>query len=356
MVPWVAWLSLRHGHPLACLAANPGIAHGGGLVDESKSAIAAGFVGTGTSTGRHAHTRLIAPNGTPEARAAQALDLIASDQALGGFPVILKPDAGQRGHGVRLARTPDDVHRYFLHTARAVIVQEYHPGPEECGIFWIRRDVQAVTPSATTATRGNSNREGFIFSITRKQFPVIQGDGLRTLAALIRDHPRFRRQAHVFETRLGPTALARVPAAGEAVRLGEAGNHAQGCRFSDGLDLLTPALEDAIDHIARSFRGDRGLPIDFGRFDIRYESDDALRRGEGFRIVEFNGTSAEATALYDPDRGLRFAYGLFFRQWAHLYRLGAARRRAGGYTPAVREVWGWLRHHQRTRDGSVVSD
>ena len=90
-----------------------------------------------------------------------------------------------------------------------------------------------------------------------------------------------------------------MPAAGEAVRLARAGNHCQGTEFRDGRHLHTPALEAAVDAIARRIDG-----FYFGRFDVRYASPEALARGEGFAIVELNGVTSEATHVYDPDGSL----------------------------------------------------
>lgn len=350
VVPWVALLALRHRSLMACLAANPGIEKGGGLIDESKFSIARGFEGLGAPAFRHAATALVPAGPSHALRAHAALALIDARPDLGGFPVILKPDAGQRGHGVRLARSPDDLRAYFAATTRAVIVQEYAPGPQECGIFWIRRHPPGAAPRGT-------HREGFIFSITRKQFPIVTGDGSSTLEALVRAHPRFRLQAKVFLARHA-AQRDRVLAAGERLRLAEAGNHAQGAIFLDGSDLITPALEESVDALARAFRDPEGRPggLDFGRFDVRYESDDALRAGRGLVAVEFNGTSAEATALYDPSRGPTFAYRLLMAQWAHLYRVGAARVRAGATPPRLADALRWLRHHRATRDGSAIAD
>jgi len=350
LLPWIALLALRHRSLMACLAANPGIEKGGGLIDESKFSIARGFHGLGTPGFRHAATALVPAGQPPALRADAALALIDARPDLGGFPVILKPDAGQRGHGVRLARTPDDVRAYFVATTRAVIVQEYAPGPEECGILWIRRYAPGAAPPGT-------RREGFIFAITRKQFPVIAGDGSSTLEALVRAHQRYRLQASVFLARHA-AQRGRVLAAGERLRLAEAGNHAQGAIFLDGSDLITPALEDAADALARAFPDPAGRPggLDFGRFDVRYESDDALRAGRGLVAVEFNGTSAEATALYDPSRGPLFAYRLLLAQWGHLFRVGAARVRAGATPPRFADALRWLRDHRATRDGSPIAD
>ncbi len=359
LIPYALWLAWREGHALAFLCVNPGIEHGGGWIDESKHRVMQGLDAAASRTpgdrDRVAATFLVGSGesggwggsgGSPEERAGRALALMRENSAIGRFPVILKPDAGQRGHAVRLARSDADVLASFRETSRPVVVQQYCPGPCECGVFWVR-----------SPERPESGR---IYSITRKTFPVIEGDGVRTLEELIRAHPRFRMQAGVFLARLGARRRA-VPARGERLRLGEAGNHAQGTMFTDGSDLITPALEAAINALSLAFPGGPGEGwtaggFDFGRFDIRYASDDQLRRGEAFSIVELNGSSSEATALYDPSRGLLWALGLLLGQWNIIFRLGGLRRRAGARPPTLSQVLGWMRRHFNQRDGSPISD
>ncbi len=53
--------------------------------------------------------------------------------------------------------------------------------------------------------------------------------------------------------------------------------------------------EDLDREIACAFE-DGGL--DFGRFDLRYASDEDLKAGRGFKIIELNGTMSESTNLY----------------------------------------------------------
>ncbi len=342
---WCAVLALRHGGPLAFLAANPGIEKGGGWVNESKAAILAGLCASDAGRRATLAWRVIPPGAAALDRASAAARCIADDAALGGYPVVLKPDAGQRGFAVRVARGASDLLPYFAANTRAVMVQRHHPGPCECGVLWVRH---ASGPAA-------DGSEGFIFAVTRKTFPVATGDGVRTLARLIDDHPRYRRQRGVFRARWRHE-LERVPAEGERVRLAEAGNHCQGTLFTDGIDLTTPALSRAIDTIAAGFRGLNGGPLDFGRFDLRYESDEGLGRGEGFAIVELNGTSSEATNLYDPGRGVLWAWGVLLRQWGHLYRLGAMRRRAGHRGISLHELWREVRAHYADRPGSALAD
>ena len=191
----------------------------------------------------------------------------------------MKPDVGERGVGVRWAQGPADLEAYLAREAGAVVLQQAHDGPFEVGLFYIRH------PDAP---------RGHLFSITDKRFPVVTGDGRASVAELIERHPRYRLQADVFLARLAD--VDRVPAAGETVRLGRAGNHCQGTEFRDGRHLHTPALEAAIESIARHIDG-----FHFGRFDVRYASHEALARGEGFAIVELNGVTSEATHIYDPD-------------------------------------------------------
>jgi hypothetical protein len=220
-----------------------------------------------------------------------------------------------------------------------VLVQRFHPGPEECGVLWARSD-----------SRGNG-RLGHIYSITRKEFPHVEGDGHRTLAELIWRHPRYHRQAPVFLERFADQH-DMVLGAGERLRLCQSGNHCQGTLFRDGADLITPALEARIDQIVRTFAGE----LDIGRFDLRYESDVLLRRGEGFGIVEFNGTAGESTNIYDPDRSVLWTYRVLYGQWKLLYELGAQRRRAGVQPLRVWELLRQIRGHFADRRGSPIAD
>ena len=214
----IARLALRHGGVGTLSAANPGIPEGG-FVGESKFAILAQLPERWTL-----RSSLIEEGGV-EARLEDLRRLIEFEEQT--FPVVLKPDAGQRGVGVRLVQSFDEAQTYFRQQPGAAVVQRYHRGPFEAGIFYYRRPGDA---------------RGRIFSITDKEFPVITGDGHSTLEELIWAHPRYRLQASVFLQR-HEAELAHVLAAGERFRLAIAGNHAQGTLFRDGGHLLTPALE-----------------------------------------------------------------------------------------------------------------
>jgi pimeloyl-ACP methyl ester carboxylesterase len=336
LLPRVLWLGTRHGlTTFTCC--NPGISGGGGMIGESKREILGAMNGS-----RHVlPAEFIAAGPGAEERSRRALEALRDRRELGGLPVILKPDEGQRGFGVKLARGESDVESYFREVTTPVLVQRFHPGPHECGVLWMRRHGE----------EGQRDETGIIYSITRKEFPFVTGDGRRTLEELIWRHPRFRNQAGVFLERFADER-DRIPVAGESVRLAQSGNHCQGTLFRDGADLITPELTREIDLLARGFKGG----LDMARLDVRYESEEAFKRGENFGIVELNGTAGESTNIYDPERSIAWCYRVLGGQFEAAYELGAVRKRAGTRGMSVRELIGAVRKHARERRGSEVAD
>jgi len=297
-------LAVRHGGLGVMSAANPGIPEGG-FVGESKSQILAQLPRPWTLP--HA---FLGP-GALETRVETVRRVVESGNIT--FPAVMKPDAGQRGVGVRLVRSLAEAQAYLHEHPAAATLQRYHPGPFEAGIFYVRRPAEV---------------RGRIFSVTDKKFPVVIGDARSTLEELIWSHPRYRLQASVFLKRHADD-LRRVPAAGERVRLAMAGNHAQGTTFLDGSHLITRALEARIDDIARAMPG-----FYIGRFDVRYSDVEAFRRGEDLAIVELNGVTSESTNIYDPSFTLWNAWRVLCNQWTLVFEIGAANR-AGGHEPTA---------------------
>lgn len=340
LIPRFVRLAVRHRSLTCWSCVNPGIRPGGGIVGESKQAILEGFNDPCVLAQRAVE------GGTAAARFRRARALMERDAALGGFPVIVKPDAGQRGAGVSLARDEAGLARAIRAIRGAVNLQRYHPGPVECGVFWVRESGERM--------------QGRVFAVTRKIFPVLEGDGVRTVRRLILEHPRFSLQAGVYCENLRGR-LDEIPAKGERLALTTTGNHARGCRFEDGADLITPGFSGRIDRIARSWRGPGGEAFDFGRFDVRCSSEDDLRAGRGLAVIELNGVTSEATNLYDPSWSARRSLGVLAEQWSIAFELGAARMRRGarplGLFGLIAVLLGWNRRGSvgaaRERAGGV---
>lgn len=319
VIVYILWLGVRHRCLTLFTLANPGIGAGGGLAGESKSAILRGLAGAGDAVAPWA---LVAA-GERENRVAAVADFM--QRAALNFPVVLKPDVGERGRGVVIARDWTMVEDSVCAEPAAMMAQAYVPGVE-FGVFYVRR------PSADC---------GGIFSITAKHLVVVEGDGRRTLEDLILADDRAVCLARFF-LRKHESRLEDVPAAGETVTLSELGTHSRGALFLDGSHLVTPALTAAIERVSRAHAG-----FYFGRYDVRTASAEALRRGE-FTVIELNGLTSEATSIYDPRHSVWFGWRVLCRQWRLAFAV-AAENRAGGRKPlGWREVLGLIASHTRS--------
>lgn len=335
---FVPWFVRSKGRPTPT-AVNPGYARDGGIAEEKKHEILERMPDPAVLPGR-----LLTPDADPERRVRVAGEIIATDAALGGYPLIAKPDRGERGRGVRLLRGEHDLRPYLARHAEPVILQRYHPGPVEVGVLWIRDPASLQDPE-------HAGLHGRIYAVTCKTLPVLKGDGRRTLRRLILADRRLRAQSGVFLERLRDR-LHEVPGKGESVVMGHAGNHAQGAMFTDGSHLVTPQLEARIDRIARSFIGG----FDIGRFDIRCPSEESLARGEDLGVIELNGVTSEPTNIYDPSWSIFRAQRTLWGYWDRLVDLGVVRVRTGtgtciSWAEVVRIVLRWKRRSSGSRAG-----
>ncbi len=316
ILPIGVLLAIRHRSLRGPLLANPALPDSG-IVGDSKAAVLHRLVGAPVLPW------CLLPAAPTDQRLARLLRWM--ERTGQNWPLILKPDAGERGSGVRLARDVEAARRWLDGHPRRGIAQQFHPGPVEAGIFWTRRP----------------GRPGEILAITDKVFPVVTGDGKRTVAALVHDHPRYRMQAAVFQARHG-SAMQRVPDLGETVPLALAGNHCQGCLFRDGASLSTPALRDAVNGWMARTDG-----LGFGRFDVRAPSRDAIRAGRDLAIIELNGLTSEPTGLYDPDRSPFFAWGQLVRSWNEAWAIGSRHIHHGARPPALAGLMRRILHECR---------
>jgi membrane protein DedA with SNARE-associated domain len=326
---YCAWLALKYRGLTVPTAANPGI-FSGGMVGESKMAtLEELFL---TSPEFTAEAELIA-GGTLGARLRSLAEI---RKRLGlDFPFILKPDVGQRGAGIKLIRTVEQAEDYLRQTSAPLVAQRYAPGPLEAGIFYYRFPHEA---------------RGRIFAITEKLFPILVGDGKSTLTELIWSDPRARFMADKYLHRF-TGRQHEVLAVGEEMKLVEAGNHAQGCIFRDGMRLCTPALTESIDAISKKLTG-----FFIGRYDIRYSSEDDLRAGKSFQIIELNGAASEATSIYDARNSLWTAYRTLFQQWDLVFAIGAVNRKRGCAPTKLSVVWQKWREYSRMAASYPASD
>jgi len=301
VICYVVYLMLKHRSLTVFTAANPAII-GGGFVWESKIAILRGL---SQADGFVAPAALIAVSLDYDARIRMAENFMAWRGL--GFPIVLKPDQGQRGSGVAVVRSQVELNDYLRRAAVDTIIQEYAPG-SEFGVFYYRLP---------------GEDRGRIFSITEKRFPVVVGDGESALERLILQDERAVCMAR-FYLHTQRDRLWETPAAGERVQLVELGTHCRGAIFLDGGWVKTDSLEEVFDQISRGFEG-----FYFGRFDVRTPAVEEFKQGKNFKIIELNGVTSEATHIYDPKNGLLTAYKTLCSQWRIAFEIGARSLKRG---------------------------
>lgn len=312
MVP--AWLRLSMQARSVCFfgAANPSMRYAG-FAEERKSRIYS-----------------LMPEGTyPETLVCEAGISTGKVQSLLKrtslkFPLIAKPDIGERGVQVKLLETASDLEDYRQRSRVDFLLQPYIDYPNEAGIFYYRM------PGAPS---------GHISGIVGKELLSVTGDGISDILTLILQNDRAILQLPALHAALGEK-LRSIPATGEKVGLVPYGNHSRGSKFTDQSHRITPALTHVIDRICTRIPG-----FHFGRLDIRFKSWYDLEAGQHFSIIELNGAASEPTHIYDPAHSLHFAWREIYRHWEILCEISMKNMRIGFGRMSFRDGVKMVREH-----------
>ena len=301
VIPQILWLVLRYRSVSLPFSVNPCMP-ASGLVYESKIQILKHLEEHGVPIARF---EAIPVGLSPEEKLERLAGFMS--QLKLSYPVVLKPDIGQRGQGVLVANDESEARSFFEDQVEDTIAQEYIGG-SEYGVFYQRLA---------------SREMGEVTSITDKRTTFVVGDGESTLEELILNHPRTVCMARFFLAQF-EDRLEEIPQEGERFMLASIGTHSRGAVFLDGRDLLTPELQAAVDAFSKGVVG-----FHFGRYDLRVPSAEHLRRGEGIRVIELNGITSEPTHMYDPKHGPIFGWASLMHQWRDIFRIAKENRLAG---------------------------
>jgi len=300
LLVYLFFLGLKHRGLTVFTVANPAMPSGG-LIGESKAAILEGLAGAGDAV----PAWKLLPDGDVDSRMADLRTFMADSGV--EYPLILKPDVGQRGSEVALVRSDEEARAHLAAHTDRFLAQRYVAGPE-FSAFYVR------LPSAL---------EGTLFSITEKKRAVVHGDSRRTLEELILADPRAVAMAAVYVREMGDRSY-EVPPRGEAIELGEIGAHARGTIFLDGWHLWSEALERRVDELSRTYEG-----FYFGRYDFRAPSKEDFSAGRDLAILELNGVTSDSTDIYDAKYSYFDALRKLRRQWRLAFEIGSECRALG---------------------------
>lgn len=216
------------------------------------------------------------------------------------YPVVAKPDRGERGWMVAKIESDVQLSNYMDKVKAPFLIQNWVELPVELSVFYYRY------PNA---------EKGIVSSVTVKELLHVTGDGQSTLRELIESYPRALLQLAVLEQQLKDN-LNYIPASAEEVELVPFGNHSRGSKFMDGCYMIDEKMISVFDNISKQIPG-----FYFGRYDLRCTDIEALKEGRGFQIVELNGAGAEPAHIYQPGFSLIKAYSVLFHHFKVLYEI-----------------------------------
>jgi hypothetical protein len=196
---YFAWLSLRARSFLFFSASNPGIPMGG-MFGESKFDVL-----------KKVPSQYIANSAiirVPSTK-GEILNTIKKNNL--GFPLIFKPDLGERGFMVERINSEDDIDKYLLKMKFDFIIQELIDLPHEYGIFY---------------TRFPHKQKGAVTSVIMKEMLSVTGNGRSTLQELILSKDRAKLQWQKLKL-MYRDRLDEVLKEGETIELVSIGNN--GC-------------------------------------------------------------------------------------------------------------------------------
>ncbi|MBK8699137.1 MAG: ATP-grasp domain-containing protein [Saprospiraceae bacterium] len=206
------------------------------------------------------------------------------------FPVVIKPDIGLKGIGVDICDDVADLERYLEGKDNcAFIIQSYIDRAKEFSILYYR----------------NLNGSKGISSFIEKKYPVVVGDGQRSLHQLIDGH----NHSYLDKNKAKEAHRDRVPTPGEKIVIHRIGNYARGSTFISLQHEADEALLQGIDVCMQDVRD-----IDFCRLDVKAENMEALKQGK-YTIIEVNGGKSEPLHIYDKNTGIFETFGIVHKHW-----------------------------------------
>jgi hypothetical protein len=231
------------------------------------------------------------------------------------YPIIIKPNWGERGVNVAKVHNDAELIDYLSKTDRDSIIQTFIGDPFELGVFYYRHP---------------ETKKSAITGITNKRFLTVTGDGSSSIRALMEKEDRARFQIERLRAKF-PDMDKTVLPKGEELLLEPIGNHNRGTMFLDGSDLINDELVKVFDDIASTIDG-----FYYGRFDVKVKDWASMYQGK-LTILEVNGVYSEPAHIYDPNKWKLFAaYKEIIRHFRLVYEISEANKKRG-YKPCTVE-------------------
>jgi hypothetical protein len=215
------------------------------------------------------------------------------------FPLIAKPDMGERGRNVQKIESSNELKYYLEKIKQPILIQEFIEYPIELGIlfYW--------------DLKGNPQ----ITSIGKKEFCELEGTGKDTLEKLVLMNHRIAHRKNILKKKFAKQLHQIVPN-GKKIRVEPIGNHNRGTVFLDANTYHSEEMKQWVANCVKKIPG-----FDYGRIDLKIKDWDSFKSKRGIKIIEINGVNSEPIHIYDPKYPIWKAYSDIFYHMHIIYKL-----------------------------------
>ena len=212
------------------------------------------------------------------------------------YPIILKPNKGERGLGVIKINDRKELITVLNKTTFDFIVQEFIDYPLEFGVLYYRNP--------------QTNKSN-ISSICSKKMPFVIGNGKDELQGLIRK----KYNSIKFEN-VNSQNINRVIGKNEQFSLEYVAHRSKNCVFKNFNYIYSKKLIDTFSTITSKMEN-----FHFGRFDIKVNTVEDLINGNNLKILEVNGVNSQPIHIFDSDYSFYKCYRDLHTHWNMIYKI-----------------------------------
>ena len=291
LYPYLLYLSVKYKNAFAFSAINSSISKDSGLFNASKNLILKDI------ENEYKPKELLLDR-------TQDDSILSKLESIGiKFPMICKPNFGERGINVEKIVDNVSLDKYLNDVPGPIVIQEFIDLAEEYAIVFFKHPMTGVID---------------ITSIGQKEFLKVKGDGISSVKELLNKDSRGNLYTKTIIEKY-PNKINFVVPEGDIFLVEPIGNHCRGTKFVDRNDLLGNVdLLSKICNVLLPLKG-----FHFGRIDLKTESEETLIQEDGEIIVfEINGVHAEPSHIYDPGTSIFKAYKDLYQQWDKIYSYG----------------------------------
>jgi hypothetical protein len=254
-------------------------------------------------------------------------EIVAKMEAEGiNFPLVAKPDFGERGREVEFLENEEALQEYFADKKDGkYIIQEMLKEGLEFGVFY---------------SKNPESGQSQITSLTLKIPIQVVGDGKNTVRNLIWNHPRAVR----YLDEINCSDFDYVPGKGETVKLSRKGNHCKGAVFLDCKEYIDDDLVKVFGKICS--------PVDgfyYGRLDVKVNRFEELWDSQKIKLIEVNGCNSEPIHIYSPGNTYLEAIKSVGYHFSIMAKIARINLKAKKFKPNLSILWANYLNFRKSR-------